>query len=314
MKKILLKIGLFIGFILIILTVGIALLYNKIDHGDYYKLNKKYDNLVFGHSHTECAFNDSLINNTLNLSNSGENYFYTYFKVKKVVENNKVKNVFISFTNNYIEFSSDTVEIWKDRYLDKWFTKYGAYMNHEDVSFLLKNNPRGLLNVQSITSKKYLTFLLKSKKSIIEDLSWGAFRYSERAKLDSLLKTKHVKTKITSFSYSKDGLDYLDKTIKLCRENKVNVYFVRSPVHSSWDRNNEPYLQKLLRDRYKQIPFLDFYNFPLPNSDYGDRSHLNYLGAKKFSLFFNNLLENGLLKKDNPQEFINQEMNKKAIL
>ena len=314
MKKLVLKTGLFISCILVILSVGIALLYKKIDNGDYYKLNKKYDNLIFGHSHTECAFNDSLINNTLNLSNSGENYFYTYFKVKKTLENNKVKNVFVSFTNNYIEFSSDTVEIWKDRYLDKWYTKYGAYMDYDDVSLLLKNNPRGLLNVQSITTKKYLTFLIKNKKSIIEDLTWGAFRYSERTKLDSLLKTKQVKSKITSFSYSKDGLDYLDKIIKVCEVNNVKVYFVRSPVHASWDRNNEPYFQKLLKGKYHQVPFLDFYNFPLPISDYGDRSHLNYLGAKKFSLFFNNLLENGLLKKNNAQEFINQEMNKKAIL
>ena len=314
MKKLLFKIGLFISCILVILIIGIASIYRKIDNGNYYKLNKKYDNLFFGHSHTECAFNDSLMNNTLNLSNSGENYFYTYFKVKKTLENNKVKNVFVSFTNNYIEYSPDTVEIWKNRYLDKWYTKYGAYMNYEDASLLLKNNPRGLLNVQSITSKKYLTFLIKNKKSIIEDLTWGAFRYSKRAKLDSLLKIKPVTYKITSFRYSKYGLDYLDKIVKVCKENNAKVYFVRSPVHSSWDRSNELYFQKLVHGRYKQIPFLDFHNFPLPISDYGDRSHLNYIGAKKFSIFFNNLLEKGLLKKENTQELINQEMHKKVIL
>ncbi len=314
MKKVLLKIGLFISCILVILVLGIASLYRTIDKGNYYTLNKKYDNLIFGHSHTECAFNDSLINNTLNLSNSGESLFYTYFKVKKIVQNNKVKNVFVSFTNNYIEYTGDTVEIWKEHYLDKWYTKYGAYMDHEDVAILLKNNPRGLLNVQSITAKKYLTFLIKNKKNIIEDLTWGAYRYSKRAKLDSLLKINEVKNKITSFRYSKYGLLYLDKIIKLCKENKVNVYLVRCPVHSSWDRSNEPYFQKMVHGRYSQVPFLDFKNFPLPISDYGDRSHLNYLGAKKFSLFFNNLLENGLLKKDNVQEFINTEMNKKAIL
>jgi hypothetical protein len=314
MKKVLLKIGLFISCVLVIIIVGMASLYYTIDSGNYYKLNKKYDNLIFGHSHTECAFNDSLINKTLNLSNSGENMFYTYFKIKKIVENNKVKNVFVSFTNNYIEYSSDTVEIWKERYLDKWYTKYGAYMNYEDVSILLKNNPRGLLNVQSITAKKYLTFLIRNKKSIITDLTWGAFRYSKRAKLDSLLKTKPVQDKMTSFRYSEYGLQYLDKIIKLCKENNVNVYLLRSPVHSSWDRSNEVYFQKLVHGRYSQIPFLDFCNYSLPTTYYGDRSHLNYKGARVFSVFFNDLLENGLLKKQNPQEFINQEMNKKSNL
>lgn len=310
MKKAVLKIGLFIGCILVILILGLASLYHTIDNGNYYTLNKKYDNIIVGHSHTECAFNDSLIDNTLNLSNSGENMFYTYFKVKKIVENNKVKNVFVSFTNNYIEFAGDTLEIWKERYINKWYTKYGAYMDYEAVSILLKHNPRSLLKAQSLTSKKYLTFLIKNKKSIIEDLSWGAFRYSKRTKLDSLLKIKENKSKIASFKYSKYGLLYLDKIIKLCKDKQVNVYLVRCPVHSSWDIYNEYYFQKLVNNRYKNVEFLDFKDFPLPNNFYGDRSHLNHFGAEKFSIFFTTLLKNGLLTKNNKQAFILQEMKK----
>jgi hypothetical protein len=312
MKKLVLKITVFTSIILAILIFGILSLYTIIDQGDYYKLNKKYDNLIFGHSHTECAFNDKIIANTLNVSNSGESMFYNYFKVKKIIENNKVKNIFISFTNNYIEYASDTTEIWKEKYLNKWYSKYGAYMQYKDFLLLLKNNPKGTLNAQSLAAKKYLTFLIKRKKSIIEDLSWGKYKYLNRNKLDSILKNQNVKNeKLTNFKYSKYNLEYLDKILKICRENEINVYLVRSPVHHAWGAlGNEYYFKKLINERYKKYEFLDFKDFPLDNNSYGDLSHLNHFGASKFSLFFNNLLKDKLLDKQDKQEFINVEMRK----
>ncbi|MFM9987014.1 hypothetical protein [Flavobacterium sp.] len=312
MKKLLIKATIFVSIVFTILIFGILSLYKIIDQGNYYKLDKKYDNLIFGHSHSECAFNDKKIANTLNISNSGESYFYTYFKVKKIIENNKIKNVFISFTNNYIEYTIDTTEIWKEKYLNKWYSKYGAYMTSEDLLLLLKKNLKGILNAQSLASKKYLTFLIKRKKSIIEDLSWGKYKYLNRNKLDSLLRHKDTTNeKIINFKYSKYNLQYLDKILKICKENKINVYLVRSPVHHAWGAlSNEYYFKKLVNERYKKYEFLDFKDFPLENNSYGDLSHLNHFGASKFSLFFNNLLEDKLLEKQDKQEFINVEMAK----
>ncbi|NBV14651.1 MAG: hypothetical protein EBS07_11370, partial [Sphingobacteriia bacterium] len=59
--------------------------------------------LLVGHSHPECAFNDSLINNFKNLAESGESYFYTYFKLQEVLaQNPSINTVFIEYTNNQI--------------------------------------------------------------------------------------------------------------------------------------------------------------------------------------------------------------------
>lgn len=163
-----------------------------------------------------------------------------------------------------------------------------------------------------LSAKKYLTFLIKRKKSIIEDLSWGKYKYLNRNKLDSILKNQNVKNeKLTNFKYSKYNLEYLDKILKICRENKINVYLVRSPVHHAWGAlSNEYYFKKLINERYKKYEFLDFKDFPLDNNSYGDLSHLNHFGASKFSLFFNNLLKDKLLDKQDKQEFINVEMRK----
>lgn len=302
------------AFILILTTLSlvvIGLIYSAIDKGNYYTLSNKPENIILGHSHTECAFNDSIIKHTRNLSNAGEDYFHTYFKIKKVLENNKIKNIFISFSNNQIEKNSDDY-LYKEKYIFKSYTKYAANMDYNSFMILFKNNPKDIIKAQSITVKKYVLFLLKKDQCIIDEHAWGDFNYLKRDKIDSLLKNqKNIKRDLSTIDCPKINFDYLDKIIKLCSKYHVNLYFVRSPVHKRWDNfDNEFFLQKLLKTRFKNIQFLDFNNFPLKNDYYGDLDHINYKGSTKFSIFFNQLLEDGLLEKEHKQEFINQQMSK----
>ena len=55
---------------------------------------------------------------------------------------------------------------------------------------------------------------------------------------------------------------------------------------------------------------LDFQNFPLEDNEFWDPIHLNYKGAKKFSLFFDSSLKRGLLDAPNPQSMIDEEIQK----
>ena len=88
----------------------INILKNKKDNSEIiiknsanFKLKPQTKYLVLGHSHPECAFNDSLINNLKNLAQTGESYYYTYFKTIKVLEQNpSIEIVFVEFTNNQI--------------------------------------------------------------------------------------------------------------------------------------------------------------------------------------------------------------------
>ncbi len=107
----------FSGIIFIAYSVVIEIPELVINEYAEFKLpdNPKY--IVLGHSHPECAFNDSLIQNFKNLSQSGESYFYTYFKCKKILETNaSIKVVFIEFTNNQLDETMNDW-IWKDKYL-----------------------------------------------------------------------------------------------------------------------------------------------------------------------------------------------------
>ncbi len=303
MKSFCLKILWFILTVFFISVVGVYAVYKLIDTGDYYKINSKKENVVFGHSHSETAFNDSMIKNTLNVSNGGENVFYTYFKVKKVLENNTtIKRVFISFSNIQIDRKSDD-DIWDEKYIDKWFSKYGAYMSYEDLKILAVNNPKGFIKVQSITMRDYLIFLAKRDASIIKSMSWGAYAPHKGTHLDTTASVVNNQEK--PFQYSEINLEYMRKTIDLCKEKGVKVYLVRAPIHKKWNAlQNEVYFQELVNNSFKDVVFLDFKDFPLLNSDFLDANHLNENGAFKFSKFFNHIVETKIIDEDNIQELI----------
>ena len=113
MKSFIVNLLKFVFFFLFIL-IGLFLL-NR--HFANFKIKESSRILIVGHSHSECAYNDSLINNVVNFSQSGESYFYTYFKTKKFIEQNpNIQTVLIEFSNNQIAFSMNNW-IWAEKYM-----------------------------------------------------------------------------------------------------------------------------------------------------------------------------------------------------
>lgn len=136
--------------------------------------------------------------------------------------------------------------------------------------------------------------------------------YSDREKADSLIAMSVQGSKIKEDTgISEINIHYLEKILDLCTTNKVKVYLTRTPIHSRSDELlNEDRFQQILSSRFKTIEFLDFKRFPLADADFGDLEHLNYKGAKKFSLFFNLLMKENLLAQVEKQKFIDKEMVK----
>ena len=76
-----------IAFLLVFLTVLFLIIESSeitIKNSANFKLKPQTKYLVLGHSHPECAFNDSLINNLKNLAQTGKNPVHQtqYFKLE----------------------------------------------------------------------------------------------------------------------------------------------------------------------------------------------------------------------------------------
>ncbi len=312
MKKFILKIVVFLVTSLLVTVVINFALNSYTRSRSKFKMEKQPKSIVVGHSHPECAFNDSLIQDFNNFSNSGETYFYTYVKTKKIILNNEsIENVFVEFTNNNIYKSRDSL-IFNDKNINYRYPKLDAFLEKKQQEILLKNNITAYLNALSQSKKKQILRIFESDFNFIDE--FGGYLYLKRFKTDSLLNNigerKNLKEKaINSFPFSKLDLSYLRKIIEFCEKNHRKVYLIRSPQHPrNRTMKNEIAFQYILHEEFNDVEFLDFVNFPLKNSEYGDLGHLNYLGAEKFSSWVDLLLKNGLLRERDKQSFINYQM------
>jgi hypothetical protein len=288
---------------------------NKLlENSNYYKLSNTTNYIVLGDSEPECSFNDSLINNLINLSNSGESYFYTYLKARKIIPNNKqIQAVFIGFSNNSISMSADST-IWNDLYLPIRLPTYFPLMDYDHIRLLRKKN-KDFLNFvpKSILRNIFRNYkyLLCKEKGFKKDDRFGSYLYLSRNKTDSIVLDASQKGEPgkTPYHLSHLSIKYLSKLINFCGEHKIKTFIIRSPVHEiSNDSLNKQFFQELLPAEYSNIEFLDFSKFPLSNSEFGDLEHINHKGAYKFSMWFDRLLKNGILDKTNKQTIINEEI------
>ena len=269
------------------------------------------NNVIFGHSHSECAFNDSLINNFKNLSESRESYFYSFQKIKKVLAQNKeIKNVFIEFSNKQITKEMDSW-IWDDLSINSK-SLYLPFLDKDDINLLFNKNSKSFITGNSKSFRENITNSIMCNYDYTNKI--GGYRRLERDITYSLiinLKRNAIPFRNKKNDISIKNIEYLDKIISYCNKKNVNIFFVRSPQHLYCrNNNNEMEFIKIMNEKFKNIVFLDFNDFPLKNEEYADYSHLNYKGARKFSLWFNELLEKGLLSKTNKRDFIIDEIKK----
>ncbi len=310
MKKFIKKITYFIVLPLLLLATLFLISNKVIKKRASFKVKDDINKLIVGHSHSECAFNDSLIDKTINFSNSGESYFYTYAKVKQLIHHNSnIKTVFLEFSNNAI---TDRMNdwIWGDIYMTERLSTYLPFLEEEDISLLYKNNKRTFIKASMKTFKNNIFKIITSNYDYTNKI--GKYNRLEGSKIDSLLIAykKDPQEDMNALNFSNENLIYLEKTVEFLNNKAIDVYFVRSPQHKYYiDYQNEEYFLKFKDSVFSHVEFLDFNDFPADNVEQRDFGHLNNLGAEKFSIWFNKLLENGLLSTSDIEEFIKENMN-----
>ncbi len=307
-KPFLNRVLIFLG-ILMVFTLGLLYSVHKmVDGKAEFKLNNEIKYLFLGHSHSECALNDSLISNSKNLSESGESYFYTYQKIKKLLpQNPSITHVLVEFSNNQIEEVMNDW-IWDDKHISYMLPRYAPFINLEDHILLIQNNYSSYYNYSGQSLRNDFTRISNNDYNFSHSI--GGYRWLKRDKIDSLLTTVN-KEKIdqSTSSISIKNIDYLQKIVRFCRNQQVQICLIRSPQHQYYpDRYNEETFAEIRQKNFSTIDFLDFNNFPCTNNEFGDFGHLNYKGAHVFSSWFNQIIKNGLLSNTNKQTLIEQEL------
>ena len=307
-------------FLFIALTIGLLVLIDfstasiERQYADF-KIESQPKYIVVGHSYPECAYNDSLITDFVNFSDSGDSYFYTYLKTKELIKQNpSIEIVFIEFSNNQIiEEMNDW--IWGDIYMSRGYAMYGSFMSGSDKFTLFKNNNSDYFNALSVSVRKRIIRIIKKDFNFKNRI--GGYLPLKRVLPIKSIKDLDVPKPdaiLKDYVISDDNLMYLDKLIGFCKSRNKRVILIRSPLHEKYSNyGNEGLFKDILNRRYGKLDFLDFIKFPVSNSGFGDLAHLNYKGAKVYSIWFNKLLVNGLLEKADMQDYINQSIKSEKV-
>lgn len=267
-----------------------------------FKVSDSTKYLVLGHSQPECAFNDTLIANLVNISQSGEAYFYTYIKLVQILKTNpNIKTIFVEFTNNQLLENKDQW-IWNDVSLNYRYPKYSPFMNFNESMVLVENNFSGFLNSAILSTRSNVNRVWNQNYHFVSTI--GGYKYLDREytvteKSSNITSDEKMIAEIPSMK----NIEYLQKIITYSKSHNVNVFLIRSPIYNHID-DTDIILNRVLQEEFPNVYFLDFVKFPLNNSYYADNLHLNYKGAEIFSRWFNDILNKGLLEKDNKKQMI----------
>src|SRR5689334_17086815 len=125
MKRFILRI-LFYSTVSGILIV-IALLWSSsiVRSNAQFKIPENVKTIVLGHSHPAEAYNDSLIEDFGNYANVAEAYFYTYFKMIQILDQNpNINTVLVEYTNDQINEERNR-RIWGTDMSKRFKVRYG---------------------------------------------------------------------------------------------------------------------------------------------------------------------------------------------
>jgi len=275
---------LFLCFILVVFMSVYG--YHKIKlNAKFETIATNYSYLIMGDSQTQRLSEDMFEKKTFNFSHKAEHYCFTYYKLKELFsqETYNIKLILLGVSvHNFSSIYYKLVDIDKDEGLSsvKHFVYYLNIFDNEVFSFY-----------DIISRRQFYQGILKGplKNRVIRS------SMKEPKKEDVL--------KAIEMHFSKDGLDkpvdnqvyFLRKIVDLCKENKVDIFFISTPVHYQY---KESIPQKELEKFYQIVQKFDVHQInylesEAPDSLMSDGNHLNIQGANYYGrLIAQEILEN----------------------
>ncbi|MDR0422049.1 MAG: hypothetical protein LBH72_03445 [Proteiniphilum sp.] len=267
------------AFITLTLTVslvgGIYLIQSKVS----FKLPEGKHILVLGNSRTEQSVDDRIFSRATNFSQGAEAYLYSYCKLRKfLAENEQVDTVLLSFRGRTVRL--DDEQFFSKMYMADKIPHYLTLLEREDIAVFSGEKASF---IYAVLQSPFLFF----KEKIFNQASTiGAYFESHRNKLQvDIMRRNRKADRERDANISIYQKTYLLKIAELCKSKDVELILLNVPMYKP-----EVYGEKELSDDFHEaympdVKYMDYSSFPLPDSCYGDITHLNYRGARIFSQY-----------------------------
>ncbi len=243
--------------------------------------------LILGDSNSECAINDSIFNSVVNLSSSSDSYYYSYLKLKKIIDENQIDTLLLSFSPHNI---FDNGWLFNESHIYSRFKLYYPLMNYYDFKFLTKNKPIAVFKAVFAVPKQTMTNFFNVLQN--KPIRYGGFKLLNRNIL-SEVQNKLIKGEKLPFfripeklTVSEYEVLYLKKIISLCKNKKIKLILINLPKRKellNYPRYGVKKFNNFYENYLSDTEFFDFSEIKLPDNYYADFVHLNAKGSAFFS-------------------------------
>jgi RNase H-fold protein (predicted Holliday junction resolvase) len=255
--------------------------------------------LILGSSHSMYGFNpDYFSEPAYNLGHVSQTMDLDYYLLKKYIKTlPKLETVLLrlSYTTLHEQLRTGPEDF---RLKD-----YELYYNLE-VSHKLKYNSEVLsVKLKNNLSRLKDYYLNHDKMITVEKSGWASFE-DEHAKgpIEILGISAAKKHTAKDNALVDSNIVFLDKFVKLCKENDVNVVLVTLPAHKSYVENlKASQLNQVISagetmaKKYNNCIYLNLLeDQSYTEADFYDADHLNSKGSKKLSLFMDEMISKAL--------------------
>lgn len=280
------------GLIFIIIT-SIFYYYSKLDVDS--KLNEisEYECLLMGDSQIQRLNGELITKSTINIASSGEHYYFSYNKLKRLVKNknHSINKVILGVS------------------VHNFAPVYNRLFN---LDFPEGKNSliRYLYFIQLFDGSKFIDHVAKLPigrllLSVYSEPDWGGFIESNNANptteiIDTTFKM-HFSVKNEEDKFSHSQREYLYKIDSLCAENNIDLIILSTPYHSKYKEKIKPeyylYFAETLRNLKSNI-HINFLSDKVDPNYMSDTNHLNKIGAKHYSEIIGKELKARMLNKE----------------
>lgn len=237
--------------------------------------------LITGHSLAECAIDDSIYTDAINLSQSATGYFYSYLKIKELINNNPhVDTIILGISYSDIGEGADE-RFSSFKRLKSKLPRHLFICSKDELIDIY--NAVGLELLFCLPPSIYRNMFMLGKGTDV----FGSHRKLNinvlDAAVDNALVTNSENAKLCTYE-----LEYLIKINSFCKDKSVKLILMHLPLHDSVVRGSHLYKIKyteIISAFTDNTTIVDYSEFEIPDSGFADRYHLNKDGSYLFSTY-----------------------------
>lgn len=256
--------------------------------------------LLLGDSHVARSIDVSQIDSSYSLAYFGENNMMNYYKLKYCLMNNFEKPRYIILPCDIITYSTGFNKFLTNKYF------YYSLIPFSEVSNLSNNTIFLYYDYLKIKLIPYTEWRYALNRMDLDRQKKSNNKFSDKSiKEQEIDAKKFIQDEILICGdknnlYDKNSLNYLQKTILLCKDNNIKLVFIKFPltynifneikfhVDSTYILNRPS--EKIINQQ--RIPILDFENLFINHNElFFDSHHLNLNGRMKFTEIFKQKLD-----------------------